>query len=99
VRFIKDHLELRDAAGEPVTAHGYTVTPWSQAVVVRLPHARFVWNRPIGVDVTHDGQTVRVPIVASNRLWPVVLLGILAAVVAVSRLLGSRPPERKETAS
>lgn len=98
MRFFENLVEFRDASGEPVSAHGYTVTPWSRAVVVRLPRARFVWNRPIGVDVTHDGQTVRVPIVEPNRLPPVALLGFLAAVVATSLLVRSRRNARKETA-
>jgi len=70
-------IEFRQAAGESVTAHGFTVTPWSRAIVVRLPFARVVWNRPIGVDVTADNVTRRLPIGQASQVYRSPVIGVL----------------------
>ena len=97
--FFERLLEFRDTAGAPVSAHGVTVTPWSRAVVVRLPGARFVWNQPLRVDVTRDGQSEGVPIAGVNRAVWAGLLGLLAAGGVVWLLADSWRSERKEIAT
>lgn len=99
MKFIQNLVESRESSGEPVSAHGYTVTPRSRAIIIRLPRARFVWNRPVGVDVTQDGQTVHVPIGERNRMLPMAMLAVVATVIAVSLFARSRRPARKETAT
>ena len=97
MKFIQNLVESRESSGEPVSAHGYTVTPRSRAIVIRLSRAGFVWNRPVGVDVTHDGETRHVPISRPNRMLPMALVGALAAIVAFRLLARSRRHEEKET--
>jgi hypothetical protein len=99
VKLIQNLVEYRESSGEPVSAHGYTVTPRARAIIIRLPRARFVWNRPVGVDVTQDGQTVHVPIGERNWMLPMAMLAVMATVIAVSLLARSRRPVRKETAT
>jgi hypothetical protein len=71
-------VSTEDAPGEPVTAAGVTVTPWSRATVVRLPFARLVWNRPLAVDVTRDGRTERRSIGSPALVrWLLLLAGLV----------------------
>ena len=54
--------------GAPVTVGERTVTPQSQAVMVRLPFGGFVWSRPTAVLVTENNQTITIPISDPTRL-------------------------------
>ena len=67
--------------GPPTTAAGLTVTPESQAVVLRSPFAQFVWNRPTAVLVEQAETVRRMPIVDGTRIMQVVLLALTAIVV------------------
>jgi len=99
VKLIQNLVESRESSGEPVSAHGYTVTPRSRAIIIRLPRARFVWNRPVGVDVTQDGQMVHRSIGERNRMLPMAMFAVVATVIAVSLLARSQRHARKETAT
>jgi hypothetical protein len=84
-----DMSGAREVPAEPVTVGGFTVTPRSRALVVRLPNGGFVWNRPTAVLVEHDGQARRIPIVDVTRIVQAGLLG-LAALTAGASLRRSR---------
>lgn len=75
--FLEHLVESHDLPGDSVSAHGFTATPWSRAIVIRLPFARFVWHRPIGVDVTRGGPTRRLPIADPNRAARMAVLAAL----------------------
>lgn len=80
---------VRKAPAEPVTVRDVTVTPWSRALVIRLPNGGFVWSRPTAVRVEQGGQMRRIPIVDVTRILQVGLLG-LAALSAIASLVGRR---------
>lgn len=67
-------IEWQTKTGEPITAGGRTITPQSQALVIRLPFGGFVWNRPTAVLVGHDNQTEQIPISDTTRLIQLALL-------------------------
>jgi len=54
--------------GEPVTVGDATLTPQSQAVVLRWPNGGFVWNRPVAVRVEQGGDVRQIPILDITRL-------------------------------
>jgi len=76
----------QEASAEPVTVGDVTVTPRARALVVRLPQAGFVWNRPTAVTVERAGEVRRVPVVDVTRILQLGLLGLgLAIAVAIPR--------------
>ena len=76
----------QEVSAEPVTVGDVTVTPRARALVVRLPRAGFVWNRPTAVTVERAGEVRRVPVVDVTRILQLGLLGLgLAIAVAIPR--------------
>jgi hypothetical protein len=76
----------REVPAEPVTVGDVTVTPRARALVVRLPQAGFVWNRPVAVTVERAGAVRRIPVVDITRVLQLGLLGLgLAIGVAIPR--------------
>lgn len=41
---LKDQFQVQTVVGQPVIVGDITVTPQSQAIIVRLPIGGFVWN-------------------------------------------------------
>jgi hypothetical protein len=85
-------VEWRTASGNPVTVGDVTVTPQSQALMVRWPLGGLVWNRPIAILVEREGQTQRIPIVDVARVVQLGLLSFILAfgIVAFRRTIRSR---------
>ncbi len=84
-----DWVELKTGEGSPVRVGDTTVTPVSQALVLRTPWlgrggsgaaATFVWNRPVAVLVERAGRVERRPIVDVTRIlvWTILAAGLLA---------------------
>ncbi len=63
-------------AGEPVAVNQWTVTPLAQSLTIRGSRGGFVWNRPVALLITRDGQAKRMPIPDVTRSAQLVLLGI-----------------------
>jgi hypothetical protein len=76
-------VRIQKNVGPAVTVGDVTVTPLSQAVLVRLPFAAFVWHRPTGVLVERAGVTERVPVPNVTRaiIWGLLGLGLAISVV------------------
>ena len=74
-------IEKETRVGAPLTVGTRTITPQSQAVMVRLPIGGFVWNRPTAVLVTEDNQTITIPIPDPTRLvlWALTGVGVLVS--------------------
>ena len=74
-------IEKETHIGVPFTVGTRTITPQSQAVMVRLPIGGFVWNRPTAVLVTEDNQTITIPIPDPTRLvlWALTGVGVLVS--------------------
>lgn len=69
--------------GEPVSAGGARVTPQARVLEVRWSGGGLVWNRPVGVMVERDGQTMRMPIVDVTRMIQVAL-GMFVALYSMA---------------
>jgi hypothetical protein len=84
MRLLGDVISWRSLDGEPVTIGDTTVTPRSQALIVRLPFGAYVWHRPASVQIERDGQIQRVPIIEVTRVVGVALFacGFLVAVIS-----------------
>ena len=84
-------LKFETHTGEPVSLGDTTITPQSQAVIVRWPQGGFVWNRPIGVIVDRAGQTERHPIIDVTRYatWTfagfTLLFSVIITLIAADR--------------
>lgn len=80
---LKDFIQLQTNVGNPITLGDTTITPQSQALIIRWPRGGFVWNRPIGVIVDRGGQTQRLPIVdvTRNAMWSLAGLTLLFSVI------------------
>jgi hypothetical protein len=80
---LSDILHFETYLGEPQTVGDTTITPQSQALIVRWPRGGFVWNRPIGVIVDRAGQVERLPIVDVTRYatWAFAGLTLLFSVI------------------
>jgi hypothetical protein len=80
---IGDVLEWKTVEGEPMSAGEVSLTPRSQALILRWPFGGFVWNRPVAVLVERAGRQERMRIVDATRI---IQLGLLA-LVALSGML------------
>ena len=82
-------VDFVSRSGRPTTVGGLTLTPQSQALIVRLPFGGVVWNRPTAVVVEHLGVSQRIPVVDLTRLLQLTLLG-LAGVFTLAYLASVR---------
>jgi hypothetical protein len=80
-------VQLKGGVGQAVTVGDVTVTPLSQALVIRLPFGSFVWNRPTAILVDRIGGTERLPIVDVTRIlvWGLFGIGLAAAILGPRR--------------
>jgi hypothetical protein len=77
-------IEWQTRTGEAITAGGRTITPQSQALVIRFPFGGFVWNRPTAVLVQQGEQTEQIPIPDITRLSQ---LALLIATISLTLIL------------
>jgi hypothetical protein len=87
-------IEWQTKTGEPITAVGCTITPQSQALVVRFPYGGFVWNRPTAVLVQQGDQTEQIPIPDITRIAQIALL-IATVSLTLILWLTNRSAKRK----
>jgi hypothetical protein len=88
-------LQLETYTGEPQTIGDTTITPQSQALIVRWPRGGFVWNRPIGVIVDRDGQIRRLSIVDVTRYATWTFAGLTLLFSVIITLIAAR--RRRQT--
>lgn len=67
-------ISVETHVGRPIVAGERTLTPRSQVWSIRLPFARFVWNRPLDVIVEQDEGDYALPIFDPTRLILILLL-------------------------
>jgi len=75
----KPTIQWPGGSSQPVTAGEITVTPQSQALILRWSHGGFVWNRPVAVVVERPGQSQRIPVLDLTRILQWSLLATSAA--------------------
>jgi hypothetical protein len=91
---ITDMFQLQTVTGSPVQVGDMTITPQSQALIVRLPFGGLVWHRPTAVRVEQAGQTSHIPIVDVTRVIQLALPVAIAIVFSIIVWIQSR--RRKE---
>ena len=89
---LKEVVQLLTLAGDPVRVGDTTLTPQSQAFVVRWgSHGGLVWNRPLAVMVERNGQFTRMPVVDVTRIGQLALLGVsMLFAIAISAVSARR---------
>ncbi len=79
--------EIRTTQGTPIVIGDLSLTPESQSVILvaAFPnwHTGLVWNRPVAVLVSRNGEQSRIPIMNLTRIGMVLAagLGVLAALL------------------
>ena len=70
-------IQWQTVSGDSMTVGDVTVTPQSQALIVRWPFGGFVWNRPVAILVERDGSRIveRMRVIDVTRLVQLGLLG------------------------
>ncbi len=91
-------VQWQTVSGDPTTVGDVTVTPQSQALVVRWPFGGFVWNRPVAILVERAGSRIveRMRVVDVTRL---IQLGLLCFSLVFSIAVLSKSVRRKEERS
>ena len=92
---LNDLFQVQTVSGQPVTVGKITVTPLSQALIVRLPIGAFVWNRPTAILIERDKAAKRFPIVDITRILQLLLLGFSLVLSIVSLVKFSQRKERR----
>jgi hypothetical protein len=92
---LKDMFQVQTVSGQKVAVESVTVTPQSQALIVRLPIGGFVWNRPTAILVERDETAKRFPIVDITRILQLWLLGFSLVLSIVSLVKFSQRKERR----
>jgi hypothetical protein len=92
----KGLVQVQTTSSQSVTVGDVTVTPQSQALIVRLPFGVFVWNRPTAILVEQNGVTKRLPIVNVTRILQLSLLSFILAISIASLV---KYPRQKEVTS
>ncbi|MCX6045600.1 MAG: hypothetical protein NT075_10850 [Chloroflexi bacterium] len=62
--------------GQPMTVNQLTVTPLARSLTVRWSQGGFIWNVPVTLLVTQNGQTQQLPIPDVTRRAQIILLSI-----------------------
>jgi hypothetical protein len=89
-------VQLLKRSGSPVRVGGFTLTPQSEALVLRWPRGGLIWNRPVAVTVEQDGQQERLPVTDVTRLIQVGLLFLTLAVSVVGWTVSMRRKDSSE---
>lgn len=89
-------IQLQTKSGDAVTAGAVTVTPQSQALIVRWPFGGWVWNRPVSVTLQHGEHTERFPIIDVTRIVHLSLLGLAAIFFVTGLIVSSKRRDQNE---
>lgn len=72
---LREMIQWQTTLGKPISVGDVTLTPQSQALIVRWPNGGLVWNRPTAILVERQHQTQRIPIFDVTRILQLGLLG------------------------
>jgi hypothetical protein len=85
---LKGLIRYETRMGQPYETSGGRITPFSKALIIRLPKAPvgLVWNRPASLLVTReDGQEQVIPVVDITRIVVWSLSGAILAFALIFR--------------
>lgn len=74
---LREMVEWQQHAGDRLSLGNVSLTPLSQALVIRTPIGGYVWNRPVAVLVERDGQEERLPILNVILMARLAMLGLV----------------------
>lgn len=83
---LPQRIALQTQRGDPVVIGTTRITPETRVLLVRVPFAAIVWNRPVAVIIERDGVVTRQPIRALAR-WAEFIPGLLPFLFIASRRL------------
>lgn len=92
----KKIIRWETKTGDRLTIGALTVTPQSQALILRWPNGGWVWNRPVAVLVEQGRQVKRIPLVDVTRLAQLGLLGLSLVFMIGIFILSSRHKEKSK---
>lgn len=72
---LAEFIEWKTVQGTAVTTPYFTITPESQALIIKFPFGGIVWQRPTAVLVRQGEKTERHPIIDVTRLAAWSMLG------------------------
>jgi len=73
---LREMVEWQQHAGDTLSLGNVSLTPLSQALVIRTSIGGYVWNRPVAVLVQRDGQEQRLPILNVILMARLAMLGL-----------------------
>ena len=76
MQLFKQAIQWQTNLGDKITIGDITVTPQSQALIIRWPYGGWVWNRLAAVVVEQGDRVERFPVVDITRLVQLTLLGM-----------------------
>jgi|GEM_PF-6576463 len=82
------NVEWEYHLGNPIRVGDVTVTPQSQALVLRGSSAGCVWNRPAALLVKRGDKERRMPIVDVTRQLQLVLYCVAGSVLGITVAIG-----------
>lgn len=82
--------------GEPITVGDLTVTPQSQALIVRWPRGGLVWNQPAAVLVERGARAERLSIHDVTRIvrWALFGLSVVFSLIVLASYLKGKGREQ-----
>jgi hypothetical protein len=81
---LREMVEWQHHAGDTLTLGEVSLTPLSQALVLRTPVGGYVWNRPVAVLVEREGQEQRLPILNVILTARLAMLGLFLVVAGLN---------------
>lgn len=96
---LKEVIQWQTASGNKLTMGTVSITPQSQALIVRFPIGGWVWNRPWAIMVEQGEQTTHIPIVDVTRMVQIgfVGLGLLFSLVSIILVIQQRRKQNEES--
>ena len=73
---LRDMVDWQEHVGDTLALGNVSLTPLSQALVIRTPIGGYVWNRPVAVRVERDGREQRLPIPNVMLMARLAMLGL-----------------------
>ncbi len=83
MRRFNDLVQWHKASGQSVVVHDLTLTPQSQALIVRFPWGAYVWHRPTAIQVEWNGRVEQLPIVDLTRIIQLGLVGLGVVIITI----------------
>jgi len=82
-------LEWKTVSGKPYQIGDVTLTPQSQALLLKTPIGGVVWNRPVAVVAERAGESQRHAVDDVTRRAIVAMVGITVGIAVIGRVVAN----------